>query len=231
MTDSPKIFPLGDRCVTVDFGNSISVELNTKAIALATFFDSNPFSGFIESAPAYSSVAIFYNPIEVRRDSSDCESAFDFVRDKVRLALQRPGDIHQSQSRLVEIPVDFSDGAALDLDFVTESTGLSRADVIDRFISRTYRVFMLGFLPGFAYMGEVDERIAVPRKDSPRTKVPKGSVGIASRQTGIYPRESPGGWQIIGRTDLEMFTPKNDPPCLLAAGDEVRFVDRRTDVR
>jgi inhibitor of KinA len=83
---------------------------------------------------------------------------------------------------------------------------------------------MIGFLPGFAYMGEVDERIAVPRRDSPRLKVPKGSVGIAGRQTGIYPLESPGGWQIIGRTQLDIFTPDAEPPCLLAAGDQVRFV-------
>ncbi len=224
MKDSPKIFPLGDSCVTVDFGNSISVELNTKAIALASYFERNPFPGFIESVPAYSSVAIFYNLIEVRKNFPEWGSAFHVVGEKVRLALQQPEDVHQTRSLLVEIPVDFSDRVALDLDFVAQHGGLSRADVIKRFTSRTYRVFMLGFLPGFAYMGEVDESIAVPRKDSPRTKVPKGSVGIASRQTGIYPCESPGGWQIIGRTDLEMFTPNNNTPCLLAAGDEVRFV-------
>lgn len=231
MTDSPKIFPLGDSCVTVDFGNEISVELNSKAIALASYFEKNPFPGFIESVPAYSSVSIFYNLIEVRRNFSGLGSAFDAVAGLLRLALQRPNDKLQIPARSVEIPADFSERAALDLNFIAEQSGLSRADVIDRFTSNTYRVFMLGFLPGFAYMGEVDERIAVPRKDSPRAKVPKGSIGIASRQTGIYPCESPGGWQIIGQTNLEMFTPNSDMPCLLAAGDEVRFVDRRNRVR
>jgi len=96
--------------------------------------------------------------------------------------------------------------------------------LIDLFTSATYRVYMLGFLPGFAYMGEVDERIAAPRRDSPRLKVPKGSVGIAGKQTGIYPLESPGGWQIIGRSKVEMFSPNADEPCFLRAGDEVRFV-------
>ena len=107
---------------------------------------------------------------------------------------------------------------------VAEHSGLSPDDVIERFTSVTYRVYMLGFLPGFAYMGTVDESIAVRRRDSPRSNVPKGSVAIASRQAGIYPFESPGGWQIIGHTDLEMFRPESDPPCTLMAGDEVQFV-------
>ena len=104
---------------------------------------------------------------------------------------------------------------------------MSRDDVIELFTSKTYRVYMLGFLPGFAYMGEVDTRIAVPRRETPRMSVPKGSVGIAGRQTGIYPFQSPGGWQIIGRTDLDMFSATRDPNSLLQPGDEVTFVVKK----
>ena len=224
MTDSPKILPLGDNCVTVDFGNEISLELNSKALHLAAHFESRPFPGFIESVPAYSSVSIFYNLAEVRRNFPEADTAFDAVRELVTQALGRSGDQRLTNERVVEIPVDFGAGSALDLKFISRHAGLSPSEAVDLFTSSTYHVYMLGFLPGFAYMGTVDDRIAVPRKDSPRSRVPKGSVGIAGRQTGIYPFESPGGWQIIGRTDLEMFMSDADPPCRLTAGDQVRFV-------
>ena len=224
MEDSPKIFPLGDNCLTVDFGNEIAIELNDKAIALTNQFTKDPFPGFIEAVPAYSSLSVFYNIVEVREHFSEFDSAFAAVAWLVRASLEYPDKLVKSERRAIDVPVDFGGAAALDINLVAERCAMSPADVIDLFTARTYRVYMLGFLPGFAYMGEVDERIAVPRKDSPRTKVPKGSVGIASRQTGIYPFESPGGWQIIGRTNLEMFSPDRDSPCLLAPGDEVRFV-------
>ncbi|MEQ1606882.1 MAG: 5-oxoprolinase subunit PxpB [Pyrinomonadaceae bacterium] len=216
-----KIFPLGDAALTVEFGNAISVELNRKAIALSEYFESNPFLGFIESVPAYASTTVFYDLATVKREYA---SAFDGVRGLVLTALQYL-DISQTKTeRRIEIPVHFDAASALDLAHVAEVNGLTTADVIDIFTSREYRVFMLGFLPGFSYMGEVDERIATPRKQTPRTHVPQGGVGIAGRQTGIYSLASPGGWQIIGRTDLELFTPLNDEPSLLRAGDIVSFV-------
>ncbi|MEO8042105.1 MAG: 5-oxoprolinase subunit PxpB [Acidobacteriota bacterium] len=226
MVDSPKIFPLGDNCLTIDFGNEISVELNTKAISLASHLDREPFPGFVEAVPAYSSVAVFYHLIEVRKNFPECDSAFDAVARIVRNSLAQPDQTRVAKNRLIEIPVDFSERTALDINVVAEFAEITPAQVIDRFVAKSYRVYMIGFLPGFAYMGEVDEIIAAPRRDTPRTKVPKGSVGIASRQTGIYPIESPGGWQIIGQTDVEMFDPNGDPPCRLRAGDEVRFVPR-----
>ncbi len=226
MADSPKIFALGDRCITVDFGNEISVDLNNKTLALASSLSDVPFPGFIEAVPAYSSVAVFYDTAEVRRNLSEFNSAFDAVYDILRAALLDPDETVQLEARTFEIPVDFSDQAALDIEFVADYAGISSREVIDRFIAKAYRVYMIGFLPGFAYMGDVDELIAAPRKDSPRTRVPKGSVGIASRQTGVYPVESPGGWQIIGQADIELFTPNGSTPSLLRAGDEVRFVPK-----
>ena len=224
MTDSPKILPLGENCVTVDFGNEISLELNSKAVRLGAHFQDRPFPGFIEAVPAYSSVAIFYSLAEVRRSFPDAATAFDAVRELVPIGLQMSKDPLATGARVVEIPVDFGGGSALDLEFISRHAGLSAADVIELFTSLTYHVYRVGFLPGFAYMGTTDERIAVPRKDSPRSRVPKGSVGIAGRQTGVYPFESPGGWQIIGRTGMEMFQPDANPPCKLSAGDQVRFV-------
>jgi inhibitor of KinA len=128
------------------------------------------------------------------------------------------------KARTIEIPVKFDREVGPDLEFVTQQSGLDSEEVVRIFTGTTYRVFMLGFLPGFSYLGKVDEQIATPRRDSPRLSVPKGSVGIAGNQTGIYSLESPGGWQIIGRTETELFTPKNKQPCLLAPGDRVRFV-------
>ena len=221
----PKISPLGDCAVTVDFGNEISPELNDRAVALASYFEAHPFPGYIEAAPAYSSVGVFYNLSEVRRTFPEFESAFEAVRDVIHDAFEVAAATAVTESRVIEIPTNFGVGAALDLDVIAAHSGLSHADVIELFISKIYRVYMLGFLPGFTYMGEVDDRIAIPRKDAPRKVVPKGSVGIAGTQTGIYPLESPGGWQIIGRTDSEMFAPNSSAsPCLLKPGDEVRFV-------
>jgi len=224
MPDLPKIFPLGDSAVTVDFGNVISVDLNQRVISLGEHLTSNPFPGFVEAVPAYSSLAIFYDLLETRSAFPDHETAFDAVRSVISAI--DVDKVSSTDDRLVEIPVDFGPDAALDLEDLADRAGLSTKDVVEIFSNTLYRVYMLGFLPGFAYMGEVDERIAAPRRQSPRLKVPKGSVGIAGLQTGIYPLESPGGWQIIGRTDVELFTPDAGSPCLLSPGDTVRFTVR-----
>ena len=226
MPDLPKIFPLGDNAVTVDFGNVISVKLNDRAISLAEYLTAHPFPGLIEAAPAYSSVAVFYDLIATRNAFPEYSTAFAAVSDLIEDALTKSQDSPAGGGRLVEIPVNFGPDAALDLQDVAAKAGLSADAVVDLFTGTSYRVYMIGFLPGFAYMGEVDERIAMPRRSSPRLKVPKGSVGIAGRQTGIYPLESPGGWQIIGRTDSELFTRDGDVPCLLRPGDNVTFVPR-----
>jgi inhibitor of KinA len=224
MAPTPKIFPLGDSALIVDFGNEISRDVNDLAIALADQLSSNPFPGFLEAAPAYSSVAVFYDLAKTRKWAAPDKSCFDTLRDGIRKQIDELITGPSVVADAIEIPVDFSDAAALDMDEVIEHGGHSRERVIEIFTARTYRVFMLGFLPGFAYMGEVDERIAIPRRSSPRLNVPRGSVGIAGRQTGVYPLESPGGWQIIGRTDVEMFRRDERSPCFLKPGDEVRFV-------
>ena len=224
MNEGIRIFSLDESALTVEFGTTISENLNKRAIALAEHFLKQPFPGFVESVPASASTTIFYDPITVRRELTNFDTAFSAVSHLARRALAASDESKGLGSRSIEIPVRFDLVNDFDLGFVAASNNLTMGEVVDIFTSSTYRVYMLGFLPGFSYMGEVDERIATPRKETPRTDVRAGSVGIAGRQTGIYSLESPGGWQIIGRTDVEIFTPKAKSPCFLRAGDSVRFI-------
>ena len=220
---SYKIFSLGDSALTIDFGNEISVKLNDRVLQLAQILAENSFAGFVEIVPSYSSLTVFYNVFKVRKNFPEFLTAFAAVKSFVENALENSDALQKAESRLVEIPVCFDRELAPDLDFVADKNNLSKQRVIEIFLGKTYRVFMLGFLPGFAYMGEVDRRITASRKLTPRLKVPKGSVGIAGKQTGIYPLSSPGGWQIIGRTDIELFTLNGEKPTVLQAGDTVKF--------
>lgn len=218
-----KIYSLGENAITVNLGDEISAEINNRVIQLDRHFNSNPFSGFIETVSAYASLTVFYDVFQVRKKNSEFQTAFDAVKNLVEAALENPEKFSEKSSRLIEIPVCFADEYALDLKFIAKNKNLTKTEVIEIYTAQTYQVFMLGFLPGFAYMGETDEKIASPRKENPRTSVPKGSVGIAGKQTGIYPMESPGGWQIIGKTNVELFTPNDEKPTLLQTGDLVKF--------
>lgn len=220
-----KISPLGEAALTIEFGNEISKHLNNRVLMAAKFFEKNPFAGFKEVVPAYGSLAIFYDVWEIRKNFSEYATAFEAVKSFTENALKNLEDSQAEESRLIRIPICFDEEFALDLDFVAASNKLAPAKVIEIFLGKTYRVFMLGFLPAFSYMGEISERIATPRKQTPRIVVPQGSVGIAGRQTGIYSLESPGGWQIIGRTRVELFTPEAETPTFFQAGDSVKFYE------
>ncbi|MEZ5425427.1 MAG: 5-oxoprolinase subunit PxpB [Pyrinomonadaceae bacterium] len=221
----PRIFPLGDNALTVSFGNEISPELNREVLDLADHFAKKPFPGLIELVPCYSSLTVFYDIGLVRKNSFEFSSAFDAVRKKAEKALENMENKKPTPNRLLEIPVSFDPGVGPDLEDITRKKNLSTGEFLKIFTSNTYRVYMLGFLPGFAYMGEVDPRIAFPRKKTPRKRVPAGSVGIAGSQTGIYPIESPGGWQIIGRTEIKLFSPEKEDPTFFQCGDLVKFYD------
>ena len=209
MANSYSIVPLNETTALVSFGNIIDIHINERVIALHQALSKNPFDGFIESVPAYSSLAVFY------RQPARFETVRRFLDD-----LKPSEEASRLNQPLIEVPALY-DGD--DLNFVAEQHQLSREQVISIHASKSYRVFMLGFLPGFSYMGTVDDKIATPRKNSPRTVVPAGSVGIAGKQTGIYPQSSPGGWQLIGRTPLKIFDAKRGVPCLLNPGDSVKF--------
>lgn len=218
-----KIFPLGENALTVDFGNEISVELNTEVLRLAAAVEQKTFPGLIETVPAYSSLTVFYDVFTVRKNFPEFDTAFDAIKFFVENSLKNLDEMATAEQRTVKIPVSFDEESAPDLETVAAHNDLTKEKVIEIFLAGTYRVFMLGFLPGFSYMGELDERIATPRRQTPRTRVEKGSVGIAGRQTGIYSLASPGGWQIIGRTPIELFTPEAETPTVLQAGDLVEF--------
>ena len=216
-----RIFSLGETAAVVEFGQEISLALNDRVRGLANYLRQNPFAGMLELVPAYASLAVFYDLIVVRRAFPEFQSAFDAVRNVLENALENNVAVASSSEKIVEIPVCY-DGA--DLEFVARHNDLTEAEVVELHTAQIYTVFMLGFLPGFAYLGELDARLAAPRRSAPRTRIPAGSVGIAGRQTGVYPLASPGGWQIIGRTDLRLFTPERTPPTLLQTGDKVKFV-------
>lgn len=220
-----RIFPISENAVTIDFGNEISVELNEKVIELADFITKNHFEGLVEVVPAYSSLTVFFDLTKVRQSYDEFDTAFSFVKTFIENALTRLKKKKKSESRLIKIPVSYSEKFAVDLDYVAQNANLTKKQIIQIHTSKVYRVFMIGFLPAFAYMGEVDDRIATPRKTTPRTRIERGSVGIAGKQTGIYPLESPGGWQIIGKTELEIFKPESEEISLLKTGDLVKFYD------
>ena len=179
------------------------------------------FPGFIESAPAYASLAVFYNPVFIKQHCPDAVTAFAFVQNIIESIAIEMDDIITVQTKPVTtIPVYYN---GEDLDWVASVHQLTTTEVIQLHNEVIYHVFMNGFLPGFAYMGTVNEKIITARKDKPRLRVAAGSVGIAGAQTGIYPIDSPGGWQIIGRTPLQLFNKIKADPCLIKAGDRVQF--------
>lgn len=214
-----RIFPLGDSAVTIDFGNIIDESVNKKIISLFHYLQKKPVEGIIDVVPAYSSVTVYYDVLNIKK-KHPLVSAYDSMKKNLEeiLIYDMPGN--PAESRHIRIPVCY-DGD--DLEYVSKEKNISAGEIIQIHSSPVYLVYLLGFLPGFAYMGQVDERIAIPRKQQPRLRVEAGSVGIAGRQTGIYPLGSPGGWQIIGRTPLKLFDAVKENPTLLQAGDTVQF--------
>ncbi|HET9384799.1 MAG TPA: 5-oxoprolinase subunit PxpB [Gemmatimonadales bacterium] len=207
----------GDSALLVELDAVIDPVINARAIAIAAAIDDERLAGVRDVVPTYRSVALHFDPLVI---------GVEAVRAAVERALfARP---RRAQTRVIEVPVVYGGDAGPDLGEVAGRAGLAPDVVVQLHASETYRVFMLGFLPGFPYLASVDERIAAPRRAVPRLRVPAGSVGIAGRQTGIYPMESPGGWNIIGRTGVRVFDPGRVPPALFQPGDSVRFVPSPT---
>jgi inhibitor of KinA len=175
-----------------------------------------------EVVPAYSSFTVYYDIIAARKTALPGQTGFDHIRALLEQRMTRPLQQETTIERLVKIPVCYEEEFAPDLSYLAAEKKMTAEEVVEIHTQKKYKVYMLGFLPGFSYMGEVDERIAMPRKLQPHP-VEAGAVGIAGRQTGIYPLHSPGGWQIIGRTPVKLFDPHHEEPCLLKAGDRVEF--------
>lgn len=206
----------------VSFDNAIDDAINEKVIALQQAFTADFFTGFIETVPAYSSLAVFYDAVAIRKYHPGETTAFDFVKKHTeRLMAGLVDTVTENEKELITVPVYYNGD---DLDEVAGQHKISVEELVHIHAEKIYRVFMIGFQPGFAYMGKLDERIATARKASPRTMVPAGSVGIAGFQTGIYPFSSPGGWQLIGQTPSKIFDKEQTTPCLFKAGDYIKFI-------
>lgn len=217
-----KIFPLGDTALVVDFGNVIDEELNKIVHSLFLQLKNNPIDGIIETVPGYSSLTIYYHVLAIKQKLKKQTTAFEWIKEKIVNLLSRDKKEIEVRENLVRVPVCYDKEYGPDLSFIADQNKISIEEIIHLHTSVTYRIYMLGFLPGFAYMGAVDERIACSRKSQPAF-VEAGSVGIAGKQTGVYPLRSPGGWQIIGRTPLKLFDKNTEDPTFFKSGDIIQF--------
>jgi KipI family sensor histidine kinase inhibitor len=204
---------LGEGAWLISFEPRLAPDVNDRVLAVAGKVAERLGDRVRDIVPAAASLAVHFDAVTVDADN---------VGDVLRECLTAPAV--DATARVVELPVWYDESVGPDLPLVADFAGCTTDEVIRRHAGGRYRVFMLGFLPGFPYLGLVDERIAMPRRASPRAHVPRGSVAIAGRQTGVYPADSPGGWQIVGRTPLALFDLRADPPARLRPGDEVRFV-------
>ena len=212
----PRVLPVGEEAFTVEFGAAVDVRLNQQVHALDRALAAGNQAGIIECVPTYRSLLVIYD----RRTIAPTE-----LQDKLlALAQATRADSRVSEGHLVEIPVHYGGEAGTDLEEVAAHCRLTPSEVVELHTSVTYQVAMLGFAPGFAYLLGLPDALATPRLVTPRLRVAPGSVGIAGNQTGIYALSTPGGWRIIGRTDLTLFDPTRRDPFTLQAGDPVRFV-------
>lgn len=209
-----RIQPAGDTAMMVEFDNVISVEVNSRVRALRDSIAQNGIRGVIETVPTYRSLLVVYDPVRI-----GCKKLYK----KLEKLAASCSNAQISGSVVYRIPVLYGGESGPDMRNVCEHTGLSEEEVIRRHTAPDYRIYMLGFLPGFAYLGGLDGSLVTPRLKTPRTSIPCGSVGIANAQTGIYSVNSPGGWQLIGRTPVKPYDSGRERPILYQAGDYIRF--------
>ena len=225
-----KIFPLGDSALVVRVREQFEDAPDETLDEVLRVFQSlktATIPGVIEVAPAYTSVAVFFNPVAVPKSHDERIGTFDelatTIRTVITSASRRRRRTPASGPRLIEVPVCYDSEFAFDLDRVGEYTKLSGREIVDLHSTAEYRVACIGFVPGFTFLAGLPKNLATPRRDVPRKEIPAGSVGIGGAQTGIYPLRSPGGWNLIGRTPVMLFDPSKNPPTLLCPGDRVRF--------
>lgn len=208
------IIQINETSVLVEFGKTINEDIHRMVKAFCEYLDKYPFVGMIEYIPTFSSVAVIYNPMKIKYEK--VYLLFSEILCTLYPSLE-------GQKRVVEIPVCYGGEFGPDIQYVADYNKISVEEVIRIHSSGKYLVYMIGFAPGFPYLGGMSGKIATPRRKSPRTVIPKGAVGIAGMQTGVYPISTPGGWQLIGSTPEQLFRPKECPPSLLKSGDIVKF--------
>jgi KipI family sensor histidine kinase inhibitor len=212
--ETPVFRPMGDRSLLVELGEKIAPDVNRRVQELMLKLQQARLPGVREFAPGYRSLLVVFDPLTLSPSE---------LKARITEVAGRPGSAGLPQAKLLSVPVFYGGDYGPDLEEVAGRLGISTDEVIRLHTETMYRVYMIGFTPGYPYMGELPAALAVPRRSTPRTRVPKGSVGIAQRQTGIYSVESPGGWQIIGWTPIELFDPTRQLPSLLEMGDRVKF--------
>jgi KipI family sensor histidine kinase inhibitor len=212
--EEPRLLAGGDRAIFVEFGDAIHPELNRRVRHLMLAIAREKIPGVIETVPTYRSLLVYFEPLEISARK---------LKDTLRRLAHSAGEMELAKPRLIEIPTAYGGEYGPDLEFVAAHNNLTPEEVIELHTSANYLIYMIGFMPGFPYLGGMSLKIAAPRLETPRTKIPAGSVGIAGTQTGIYPMESPGGWRLIGRTPLKLFDPSREPPALFQAGDYLTF--------
>jgi inhibitor of KinA len=233
-----EITPLGDSALLIrvaeNFDDTPTSALN-KVLAAKRALETTQIPGVIELAPAYTTVALFCDPVRAIDAGAPIEDVFGWLEQRIQRALKSiaaPKAFGADRGRArdnvpgynsIEVPVCYDQEFAFDLDEVARNAGVHWKEVVDLHCGAEYRVHCVGFTPGFPFLGGLPRQLATPRRDVPRKEIPAGSVAIGGRQTGIYPIKSPGGWNVIGRTPLQLFDPQKDPPVLLRAGDRVRF--------
>jgi KipI family sensor histidine kinase inhibitor len=210
-----KILTAGDSSILIQFGNSIDPEINGKIAATVQLMREQHIEGVVDIIPAFCSLLINYDPRVI---------SYDRMKTRMEQILSMEIAAGTRKKKVYQIPVCYGGSFGPDLDNIAEHAGLTPQEVIDIHTSTDYLIYMLGFLPGFTYLGGLDERIHTPRLSNPRIRIPAGSVGIGGSQTGIYPMDSPGGWQLMGMTPVKTYDPNREVPILVEAGDYIRFV-------
>lgn len=211
-----RFLPAGDRGLLIEFGTAIAPEINDRVHQMSALLEAHPPAGLIELVPAFSSLLAVYDPLLLSAEE---------LKAQVQKLVPRLTDAAGSEyKRILKIPCCYGAYYGPDLGEVERLTGIPRDEIIRIHSGTDYKVYMLGFLPGFTYLGGLDPRIHAPRKETPRLKIRPGSVGIGGGQTGVYPIASPGGWQLIGSTPVEFYQPHRDNPALCQPGDYIRFV-------
>ena len=216
MENSVRFLFSGDSALVIEFGNEISVDINKKIRKMMDDIKKENIDGIVELVPTYCSLLINYDVLKID---------YNTLVEKLKTFLNNDLETAEGEEvTLVEIPTLYNDEFGPDLSYVAEYNKLSKEEVIKIHTGTDYLVYMLGFMPGFTYLGGMSEKIATPRLESPRLQIYSGSVGIAGKQTGMYPSISPGGWRIIGRTPLKLYNPDSDTPVYISSGDYVRYV-------
>lgn len=210
-----RLLPVGEAALLVEFGRSIDDQVNERVQMLAGKLGQRGYPWLVDLTPAFASLLVFYDPLLIE---------YGGLCELLRREVAETGMTSGGSRRVVELPVCYQGEFAPDRADMERIAGMSWGEIIKIHSGRDYKIYMLGFLPGFAYLGGLDERIAAPRLKSPRVRIEPGSVGIGGAQTGIYPLASPGGWRLIGRTPVRLYDPERSEPVFYQAGDYIRFV-------